>query len=108
MHVKDCWQRTFAGLYALDPCVIEVCVPGISTLLEPSTAASATAEFAGFLDSRARGAPAPAACRGETHVPRRRDSICGMRLLYHNRQRHATKTAWGAFRHTQGKRTGSG
>ena len=88
--------------------MIERCVAAISAILEPSTAASATAEFAGFLDGRARGAPAPAACRGETHVPRRRGSICGMRMLYHNRQRRTTKTAWGAFRHTQGKRTGSG
>ena len=45
----------FACPNALDPCMIEVCVAGISAVLEPSTAASATTEFAGFLDNAALG-----------------------------------------------------
>ena len=62
-------ERTFAGLNALDPCMIEVCVAGISAVLEPSTAASATTAFAGFLDSAALGTPFGAGqgctrCRG--------------------------------------------
>ena len=36
--------------------MIEVGVPTLSTVLEPSTAASATTEFAGFLDRTALGA----------------------------------------------------
>ena len=36
--------------------MIKVGVPGISTLLEPSTAATATTEFAGFRDNAAFGA----------------------------------------------------
>ena len=47
---------TRAGPNALDPCMIEVWVTGISAVLEPSTAASATTEFAGFLDTAALGA----------------------------------------------------
>ena len=35
--------------------MIEVCVAGISALVEPSTAASATTGFAGFLDRAALG-----------------------------------------------------
>ena len=48
-------ELTFTGLNPLDPSMIEVCVTGISTVLEPSTAASATAAFTGFLDSAALG-----------------------------------------------------
>ena len=36
--------------------MIKVCVADISALVEPSTTASATTEFAGFLDSAALGA----------------------------------------------------
>ena len=39
--------------------MIEVCVAGISTVLKPSTAASATTEFAGFLDAAALRAYGP-------------------------------------------------
>ena len=53
---SDSKKLTFAGLNALDPCMIKVCVTGISAVLEPSTAASATTEFAGFLDNAALGA----------------------------------------------------
>ena len=35
----------------------KLCIPGISALVEPSTAASATTAFAGFLDSAALGTP---------------------------------------------------
>ena len=42
-------QHTLAGLDALDPCVIKLCLADISTVLEPSTAVSATAAFAGIL-----------------------------------------------------------
>ena len=62
---QDFRQRTFAGLDAFDPRVTKVCVTGISTLLEPNTAASATTEFAGFLDRAALGASL-AAYRGCT------------------------------------------
>ena len=44
--------------------MIKVCVAGISTLIEPSTAASATTEFAGFLDTSARGAYKINSCCG--------------------------------------------
>ena len=54
-------QLTFACLDALVPRVIKLCVAGISTVLEPSTIASATTEFAGFLGSTALGTPAAAA-----------------------------------------------
>ena len=46
-------QLTFAGMKAFKPRVIEVGVAFISTLLEPSTATSATTEFAGSLDGAA-------------------------------------------------------
>ena len=36
--------------------MIKVCVTGISTFLEPSSAASTTTEFAGFVDRTALGA----------------------------------------------------
>ena len=45
----------FACLNALGPCMINRRVAGISTVLEPSTAASATTEFAGFLDTATLG-----------------------------------------------------
>ena len=64
-------KLTFAGLYPLDPCMIEVCVAGISAVLEPSTAISATTEFAGFLDAAALGARGPNHLRCR-HVQRRR------------------------------------
>ena len=51
---------TFASLDALSPGMIERCVAAISAILEPSTAASATAEFAGFLVGAAHGAPTAA------------------------------------------------
>ena len=47
---------TFAGQDALDPCVIKIWVADISTVLEPSTAASAATEFAGCLHIAALGA----------------------------------------------------
>ena len=75
---SDSKKLTFAGLNALNPCVIEVCVAGISAVLEPSTAASATTEFAGFLDAAALGtrvAAYLAAYRG--HAGRRRGCFCG-------------------------------
>ena len=51
----------------------KVCVASISTLLEPSTTASATAACARFLDSTALGTPA-AAYRGHTCC---RGGFCG-------------------------------
>ena len=50
---------TFAGLNPLDPCMIEVSVAGISTVLEPSTAIGAATAFAGFLDTAALGTRGP-------------------------------------------------
>ena len=41
-------ELTFAGLDALEPCVIKLRVAGISTVLEPTAAASATRRFTGF------------------------------------------------------------
>ena len=54
---SDSPQLTFASLDALGPCMIKLRVAGISAVLEPSTAASAAAEYAGFL-----GSPALWAC----------------------------------------------
>ena len=51
--------------------MIEVCVAGISTVLEPSTAISATTEFAGFLDAATLGARGPNRLRCR-HVQGRR------------------------------------
>ena len=71
-------HKVFAGLDALDPCMIKGSVAGISTVLEPSTAISATTEFAGFLDAAALGtrvAAYLAAYRG--HAGRRRGCFCG-------------------------------
>ena len=70
---QDFHQRTFAGPNALNPCMIKVCVAGISTLVEPSTAASAATEFAGFLNSAAVGTTLPA-YRGCTRCRR---CFCG-------------------------------
>ena len=59
--------------------MIEVCVAGISAVLEPSTAMSATTEFAGFLDNAALGtrvAPYLGAYRG-CAGRRRRGCCCG-------------------------------
>ena len=50
-------RRTFAGLDALGPCMIKVCVRSISAVLEPSATTSATAAFARFLANSALGAP---------------------------------------------------
>ena len=44
---------TFARLDAIKPSVISVCVAGTSTILKPSTARSATAGSAGFLETAA-------------------------------------------------------
>ena len=46
-------ERTCAGLDALGPSVINAV---IAALVDPSTSGSATAAFAGFLDSAALGA----------------------------------------------------
>ena len=68
---SDSKKLTFAGLNALDPCMIEVWVASISTVLEPSTAASATTEFAGFLNAAALGAHLA------SYLGRRRGCFCG-------------------------------
>ena len=52
----DSRRLTSARLDPLGPCVIKLCVASISTGLEPSTTASTTAGFAGFLASTAHGA----------------------------------------------------
>ena len=49
-------QLTFASLYALCPCVIKICISSISTVLKPSTAASAAATFAKCFSDAALGA----------------------------------------------------
>ena len=46
----------FAGLDALGPCMIKLCVASISTFLEPSTATNATAVLTRFLGSATVGA----------------------------------------------------
>ena len=46
---------TCAGLETLGPGVIRLCVSDISAVPEPSATASATAAFAGFLDSATLG-----------------------------------------------------
>ena len=51
---KQTCLKTFAGPDALDPCVIELA--DIPAVLEPSTAASTTTDFAGFLECAALGA----------------------------------------------------
>ena len=67
-------RKIFADLNALGPCVIKLCVTVISAVLEPSTAASTTAAFAGFLASAALGT-AVGACYRE--LPRHRRCFCG-------------------------------
>ena len=47
---------TFACLHAIDPRMSKLRVADIPALLEPSTAASTTAELAGALDATALGA----------------------------------------------------
>ena len=49
-------QPTFASLDTLHPCMIKLCIAGISTIIEPSTTADATATLARFLDNAALGA----------------------------------------------------
>ena len=49
-------KLTFACLLALEPRVIKARVSRITTLVEPITAASTTAELAGALDATALGA----------------------------------------------------
>ena len=44
-------KQTFTGLNALGPRVRKLGVSFIATLIEPSTAASATTAFTGFLDT---------------------------------------------------------
>ena len=65
-HELTTHELTFAGLDALVPCVIKLRVAGISTVLEPTTSASATRAFAGFvggaLGTRDRGTSSD--CRG--------------------------------------------
>ena len=48
-------QHTSASLNALGPCMLELRVGDISTVLEPSTTTSATAAFAGFRGRTALG-----------------------------------------------------
>ena len=47
----------FAGLDALGPGMLVVRHPSITAIIEPITAASATAAFAGFLDYPTLGTP---------------------------------------------------
>ena len=49
-------QFTFAGLHAFRPTVMEFFVANSSTILEPSTAGSATTDYAGFLERATLGA----------------------------------------------------
>ena len=67
-------RPTFASQDALGPCVMELCVAGISAVLEPCTTASATAAFGGLLGRTALGTPVAAAYCGST---RRRSYFCG-------------------------------
>ena len=50
------YERTVTGVPALGPSVIKVFVSVASTLIEPSTAGSATTALAGFLEQTAFGA----------------------------------------------------
>ena len=52
---SDYQEHTSAGQDALVPCIIKARVLSISTVLEPSTTASATTECTGFLDTAAFG-----------------------------------------------------
>ena len=49
IYIELSLQLTFAGLHALKPCVIKGGVADIAAFAKPSTAASTTTEFAGFL-----------------------------------------------------------
>ena len=49
------WRLLFAGVVPLGPRVIKLGVPSASTLVEPSTARSATIGFAGLLELAALG-----------------------------------------------------
>ena len=73
---SDYQEHTSAGQDTLKPRMIEVWVPAISTVLEPSTATSATTEFAGFLDIAALGA------HRSPHYGcnRRRECFCGQHI----------------------------
>ena len=51
---KQTCLKAFTGPDALDPCVIKLA--DIPAVLEPSTAASTTTDFAGFLECAALGA----------------------------------------------------
>ena len=67
IHVKiHSPQSTFASLDALDPCVFGVWVTCIAAVFEPSAVWSATAAFAGSIDTATFGAPCTAAYRGCT------------------------------------------
>ena len=48
-HELTTRELTFAGLDALEPCVIKLRVAGISTVLEPTASAGATRGFASFV-----------------------------------------------------------
>ena len=50
-------QLTSARLDALGPCVIKLCVAEVSAFLEPRTAGSTTAEFAGFIGTATLATP---------------------------------------------------
>ena len=50
------YERTVTGVPALDPSVIKIVVSVTSTLIEPSTAGSATTALAEFLEQTAFGA----------------------------------------------------
>ena len=56
-------EPTFASLHTLDPCMIKRGVAVIPAVLKPSATMSATAVFAGFLDSTAFGAFRTDPCR---------------------------------------------
>ena len=56
--------------------MIEVWVTGISAVLEPSTAASATTEFAGFLDTATLGTRVAAYLAAYCGCARRRRGCC--------------------------------
>ena len=52
LHVVSL-KLTFAGIHTFEPPVINVPIAGTSTVLKPSTARSATADSAGFLERAA-------------------------------------------------------
>ena len=49
-------ELTCTGRHSLNPLVVNVFIAGTSTVLKPSTARSATTDFAGFLEHAAFGA----------------------------------------------------